>query len=374
MNSQYTECKKCVLNTNDALDITFDENGICNYCHSYDLAVKKLGSYETRKKWLSDKVAEMKYQNKIKTYDCILGVSGGVDSTYLAYWCKQNNLRPLIVHFDNGWNSELAVKNIENICSILGFQLHTYVINWEEFKELQLAYLKAGVIDIEVLTDHAIYTTLVKISKKYNIKYILSGYNLATEAIMPKGWVYDKLDWENIKDIYKKHGSNTSIRTFPHISFWEKLYNYWFLKIEIVQVLNYINYIKTDAKELITKELNWNDYSGKHYESIFTKFYQSYILPVKFGVDKRKAHFSTLICSGQMTKEEALKNLSLPLYDTKTIKEEKEYVLKKLGMNEKYFDELMTLKPKDHSEFKTEKNLWNKYFKLISILKCRKSP
>lgn len=367
-----TTCTNCILSVNDTKFITFDSQGVCNYCNYYYTSIKKLGSSEDRKAWITNKIIEIKKKNKNRNFDCILGVSGGVDSTYLAYWCKENNLRPLIVHFDNGWNSELASKNIENICNILNFKLNTFVINWQEFKELQTAYIKAGVIDIEVLTDHAIYATLLMIAKKHHIKYILSGFNLSTEAIMPKDWVYNKLDWSNIKDIYGKFGNGTALKTYPHVTFYQKLYNYWFLKTESIQVLNYINYIKKDAKQVIARELNWVDYGGKHYESVFTKFYQSYMLPVKFKVDKRKAHLATLICSGQISKEEAIKELESPPFDTALIEDEKAYVLKKLGIPTADFDRIMKETPRLHTDFKTENELWEKYFKLISFFKFRR--
>ncbi len=187
---------------------------------------------------------------------------------------------------------------------------------------------------------------------------------------MPKDCVYDKNDWRNIKDIYSKFGSGYPIKTFPHTTFLEKLYNYWSLKLENLEILNYIDYNKEQAKQIIKKELNWIDYGGKHYESVFTKFYQSYILPTKFNVDKRKAHLATLICSKQITKVQALEELKLPVYDQKEIIAEKEYVLKKLGLTEREFDLLIKEKPRSHNDFKNEKELWNMYFKFISIGYC----
>ncbi|MBS1652566.1 MAG: N-acetyl sugar amidotransferase [Bacteroidetes bacterium] len=364
-------CPRCILNSEIVKHIEFDEkSGLCNFCINYDNLVEKIGDEKQRSKWIADKIAEIKHYGKGKKFDCILGVSGGVDSTYLAYWCKKNELRPLIVHFDNGWNSELAVQNIQNICSKLDFDLQTIVINWDEFKELQLAYLRSGVIDMEVLTDHAIAATITQIASKHKIKYLLSGFNIATEAIMPSEWVYDKLDWENIKDIYDKYGNDKPLKTFPHLTFKNKILNYWFFKTELIQVLNYINYNKADAKKIITSELNWRDYGGKHYESIFTKFYQAYILPQKFKVDKRYAHLSNLICSKQITKEEAVKELELPLYNSQNdLQSEKRYVLKKLTMTEEEFDAIMKRSPQSHHNFKTEKEKWNRYFKIIKLLK-----
>ena len=366
-----SQCKNCLLSTENTKIITFDANGICNYCGYYDKVNSKLGDVSNREKWLSSKLHEIKESGKNKEFDCILGVSGGVDSTYLAYWAKQNGLKPLIAHFDNGWNSELATQNIQNICEKLNFQLFTIVIDWEEFKELQLAYLRSGVIDIEVLTDHAIMATIYKIAKKYGIKHTINGFNYATEAIMPKGWVFDKGDWENIKDIYRQYGQGKPLKSFPHVSFYKKLYYHWFLKLESIQILNYIPYNKTEAKKLITEQLNWRDYGGKHYESVFTKFYQAYILPQKFKVDKRLAHLSNLICSHQITKEDAYKELQLPLYSKEDLEIEKLYVLKKLGLTTEEFDALMSGPIRQHKDFKTEEKLWKNYFKLVNLLKFR---
>jgi N-acetyl sugar amidotransferase len=371
MSKEIVNCKICLLNSGDTNVFSLDKYDVCNYCNYYASANAKLGNVEDKKKYIDNKVAQMKLAGKGKSYDCILGVSGGTDSSYMAYWAKEQGLRPLVAHFDNGWNSELAAKNIENICKKLGFELQTIVINWPEFKALQLSYLKAGVIDIEALTDHAIYATITRIARDHKIKYTLSGFNYATEAIMPKGWVFDKGDWENIKDIYAKHGSGLSIKTFPHVSFWKKLYYHWFLKLETIQVLNYIPYSKQMAKEIITRELDWKDYGGKHFESVFTKFYQIYILPKKFGVDKRKAHLSNLICSGQLTKEQALQELNLPLYNDNDMAADKEYVLKKLGLSESEFDLYLQEKPRLHTEFKTEKRMWERYFKFVNILKFK---
>ncbi|MBI2722892.1 MAG: N-acetyl sugar amidotransferase [Bacteroidetes bacterium] len=369
--TEYQECTRCLLTTLDTSVITFDIAGLCSYCNYYESVTSNLGTVAERTKWITAKIAEIKKEGHGKEFDCILGVSGGVDSTFLSYWAKENGLRPLVVHFDNGWNSELATANIRNICEKLGLALNTHVINWEEFKELQLAYLRAGVIDMEALTDHAIMATIYEIAAKHKIRFTLNGFNFATEAIMPKSWVFDKSDWENIRDIYKKFGKGKKINTFPHLTFKQKLIYYWFLKLESIQVLNYIEYNKEEAKKLISEKLSWRDYGGKHYESVFTKFYQAYILPVRFGVDKRKAHLSNLICSKQISKKEALNELQKPLYNEQEFRVEKEYVLKKWELKEEEFDKIMKLPKRTHDEFKTEKKLWGKYFNLLNILKLR---
>lgn len=366
-------CTKCILSTSDDPKIKFDQNGICNYCHYYEEQVNRLGSASSKDVYLNSKVTAIKKSGGNNKYNCILGLSGGVDSSYLAFWAKENDLKPLVIHFDNGWNSELAVDNIRKICVKLDFDLNTYVINWEEFKELQLAYLRAGVIDIEVLTDHAIMATIAKFAKKYKIAYTLNGFNLATEAVMPQGWVYDKTDWLNIKDIYSKFGSKYRLDSFPHISFISKLLNHWFFKLENLQVLNYLKYDKEEAKVMIRETFAWRDYGGKHYESVFTKFYQAYILPTKFGVDKRRAHLSNLICSGQITRANALKALEVALYEPQILAEEKAYVLKKLGMTETEFDSLMKEPPRKHQDFRTEKKLWACYFRFLNLLKLKRN-
>lgn len=362
----YQQCTKTVMDNIADPNITFDEQGVCNYYYDYFEKEKKyvIKGKEGQAEF-KQKIDKIKLDGKNKPYDCILGLSGGVDSSYIAYLAKQNGLRPLVVHFDNGWNSELAVKNIENIVSILGFDLFTYVINWEEFRDLQLAYLKASVIDIEVITDHAIVATLYQLAAKHKINYFLSGYNIVTEAILPESWVFKKQDAENIIDIHKKYGT-IPLKTFPLLTMAKKRYYSMLMKVESVTLLNYINYNKKEVKETLMKELNWKDYGGKHYESVWTRFYQGYILPEKFKVDKRKAHLSTLICSGQLTKEEAIEELKQPIYDPNQLEEDKDFVLKKLGLNEKQFNDLMTLPPQSHLMFKTESN---SYFEKYPILK-----
>lgn len=346
--------------------ITFDNDGVCNYYYEYFEKEKKhVKKGEEGINFFNKKIAEIKNAGKNKKYDCILGISGGVDSSYLAYLAKKENLRPLIIHFDNGWNSELAVKNIENIVSKLGFDLYTYVINWEEFKDIQLAYLKASVIDIEAITDHAITATLYKLAAKHKINYFLSGFNIVTEAILPKAWVFNKLDAVNIKSIHKKFGT-LPLKTFPFLTAIDKRYYSVALKIESVPLLNYVNYNKEEVKQLIQKELDWKDYGGKHYESVWTRFYQGYILPNKFKVDKRKAHLSTLICSGQITKELALKELELPIYDAEQLNIDTDFVLKKLDLSEDEFKALMDLPPVPHTNFDTEAY---SYFDKYPILK-----
>ncbi|HVU98934.1 MAG TPA: N-acetyl sugar amidotransferase [Puia sp.] len=361
MERPYQQCALTVMDTIADPDITFDENGISNYYHAFKKAEREFvftGAEGDRR--LKDLVDKIKAEGRNKPYDCIMGLSGGVDSTYVAYQAKQLGLRPLAVHFDNSWNSELAVKNIENIVSRLGLDLYTLVVDWEEFRDIQLSYMKASVVDIEVVSDHGIFTTLYKLAKKYKIKYVLSGNNVATEYIMPRSWLFNKMDHVNLRAIHKRFGT-VPLKTYPVYDTALKKYCHDILQIRTVTMLDYMPYNKKAVKELIAKELDWRDYGGKHYESLFTKFYQAYILPEKFHIDKRKAHLSTLICSGQMTKEEALKELAQPLYTPEALKLDYEYVLKKLGLSTSAFEAIMKLPPKKHTDYPIERGVFDRF-------------
>lgn len=364
-------CTRCVLDTS-VEDIHFDAQGVCNYCHEYDklAAQTVLRPKEVIKKELEELLASIKKQGEKQEYDCIIGLSGGVDSSYLCLLAKQFGLRPLVVHFDNGWNSELAVKNIENIVTRLDYPLHTYVVDWEEFKDLQLAYLKASVVDTEVPTDHLISASLFRIARQKKIKTILSGTNIVTEGIVPKGWNFpDKTDLVNLTTIHNTYGTR-KLRNFPKFGLYQRYLNTYFYNIQSVPILNHVNYIKTEVKSTIQQELGWRDYGGKHYESIFTRFYQGYILLEKFGIDKRKMHLATLICSGQITREQALEELKLPAYNHQQFLEDKEYVLKKLDLSEAEFEAIMKQKPVPHSAFGSQwdKKHFRKYYYFTLLL------
>lgn len=367
---KYQQCTRCVMDTIGDNDIYFNDEGICNYCTGYaELERKTVLKGEEGLKAFRASIDRMKKDGAGRKYDCILGISGGVDSTYLAYLCKRENLRPLLVHFDNGWNSELAVKNIENILKHTGFDLYTYVMDWEEFKDLQRSYLLASVIDIEVPTDQLIFGALNSIAHKYHIKYILSGLNTATEAIMPPSWNYSKkYDSRNLRSIHRAF-SKKKLRKLPLMGFWNSLFNQVFWKVQTVTLLNYVDYNKKEVKDIIHKELGWTDYGGKHFESVFTRFYQGYILPVKFNVDKRKAHLSNLICSGQLTRKEALEEMRKPTYDTELQKQDKVYVAKKLNFTQEEFEMILRARPISHNAFESDDKLWNIYFGVIRALK-----
>ena len=352
----YQICTYCIMDTSD-LEIRFDAEGVCNHCTSYREKLRgQVLSQTDKQNRLDETIAEIKKAGKGKEYDCISGVSGGVDSSYLTYMLKQYGLRVLVVHLDNGWDSELAVKNIEQIVTRLGFDLFTRVLDWDEFRQLQLAYLRSSVLDLEALSDHAIFATLMEQANKNGIRYIINGSNMATEGILPLSWRYDQklTDSTNIKAIFKKFGTG-KLKNFPLLSLERFAYLTKVKKIQVVNLLDYMDYHKEEAKQVITTQLGWRDYGGKHHESIITRFYQAYILPRKFGIDKRRAHLSTLIASGQMSRTEALEKMEEPIMDPQLLKQDLEYVPKKLGLSQAEFEEIMNLPPKMHSDYPTNK-------------------
>lgn len=362
---KYRHCTKTVMDNIADPDIRFDQHGVCNYYHEYQHAAKKgVLTGEAGKKKLDELIARIKNDGKGKRYDCLIGLSGGVDSTYVAYLAKLHGLRPLAVHLDNGWDSELAVKNVENIITRCGFDLYSLVVDWEEFRDIQLAYLRASVVDIEVVSDHAIFSSMYKLAKQHKTGYIVSGTNIVTEYIMPPSWLYDKYDFANLKDIHTRYGKR-KLKTYPSLDFKKYIYYSAVLRLNPVSILNYVPYNKKEVKEIIAKELDWRDYGGKHYESQFTKFYQAYILPEKFHIDKRKAHLSTLICSGQISKGEAVEELKKPLYDPVQLRADKEYVLKKFGLSAQEFEKIMQLPVQHHSDFKSDRKLKAMYMNML---------
>lgn len=358
---EYQQCSVGVIDTVDDPWITFDEYGRSNYYHEYVAAQKlKVGSAEERDARLSRLLENIRANGKGRRYDCVIGVSGGVDSTYVALLAKQLDLRPLAVHLDNGWNSELAVQNIANTVGRLGIDLHTKVLNWEQFRELQLAYLRASVIDIEVITDHAIFTTLRQVAGERGIRYILSGTNCVTEQTLPAHWIHSKSDHVNIIDIHRKHGRG-SLDGFPLMTWKIKKWYATVPGLRYESILNLVEYKKDEVRRRIVSEVGWRDYGGKHHESVFTRFYQCYILPTKFGVDKRKAHLSDLIYSGQMSKAEACDLLAKPMYDPQLLRIDKEFVLKKLRISEDEFAGIMRQPVRQHSGYETERPFLEKH-------------
>lgn len=373
MERPYQICTKTVMDTVGDPDITFDENGICNYYYEFTSKLKiRVPPTEEAPKQLEAIAEKIKQSGKGKQYDCIIGVSGGVDSTYTAWLVKQLGLRPLAVHLDNGWDSELAVKNIERILDKLDIDLYTEVLDWEMFKDLQLSFLKASTPDGEIPTDHAILAILYRIAAKYGIKYIVSGMNFRNEGMLPPSWARGYLDWKYIKAVQKQFGKQ-SLKSFPHLPIPEFLYHNLVRGIRSVSFINYIDFNKDEAMKLIQDELGWIYYGGKHYESIYTRFYQAYILPNKFKIDKRKAHLSCLVMStGEVTRQEALEALKKPTADPKMIAEDREYVIKKLGITEEEFEEIMTRAPKTILDYPNIHSLEMRFRRLLNKMRSMK--
>lgn len=352
----YQRCTRCVMDTSDSA-IEFDAHGVCNHCRGYDAAARRfVRTGEEAERELAAIVARMKAEGRGKAYDCIIGVSGGVDSTYVAHLVTRLGLRPLAVHVDNGWDSELAVKNIERVLNVLGIDLYTHVLDWEEFRDLQIAFLKASVPDGEVPTDHAILAVLYRVASEQGVRHLISGANTVTEGILPSSWTYGIGDWRYIRAIHREFGSRP-LHDFPHVSLGRMVYYSSVRRIRSTRVLNYVPYVRAEVMRVLQEELGWRYYGGKHYESVYTRFFQGYVLPRKFGIDKRIAHLSALVCSGQLTREAALAELETNPYDEAQQAADREYVLKKLGLSEAQFEEIMRLPVRSSAEFPTTRKL-----------------
>ncbi len=373
MNNKYQICTKTVMDTIGDPDIVFDKDGVCNYYYEFKEKLKiRVPPLETGKIELEKMVAKIKKNGVNKKYDCIIGISGGVDSTYTAYLVKKLGLRPLAVHLDNGWNSELAVKNIENILNKLEIDLFTEVLDWEMFKDLQLSFLKASTPDGEIPTDHAILAILYKVADQFGLKYIISGMNFRNEGMLPPSWGRGYLDWLYIKSVHKIFGTK-SLDGFPHFGIFKFLYYNLFRKIRSISFINYIDFRKSEAMEIIQKELDWKNYGGKHYESIYTRFYQSYILPEKFKIDKRKAHLTCLlISSNELSREQALEILKQPTADPQIIEQDKEYLLKKFELSKAEFENIMNSPVKSILDYPNMHKLEMKFRRLLNNLRGKK--
>lgn len=365
----HQECRRCVMDTSDPL-ITFNDEGVCSHCQKYDAYASSVGTIQNRKEILDQLSARLKTRGRGKDYDCVMGLSGGVDSSYLAWFAVKNlNLRPLVVHVDAGWNSELAVNNIQNVVQRLNLDMHTLVIDWPEIQDLQRAYFMSGIANLDVPQDHAFMSSLFSEARKYGIKDILSGGNMQTESILPSSWGYDPSDSVSIKAIHRNFGIR-KLRNFPTTSALRRhLYYSMILGMKVHRPLNLISYNKASAKKLLKEELGWRDYGGKHYESVFTKFFQAHYLPAKFGYDKRRAHLSSLIVSGQLTREEAQRELEKPLYDSQELEEDKLFWIKKIGISEAEYERIMAEKPSHYTDFDNDEGFRKRLRVLAEIFR-----
>ncbi|MBA3662143.1 MAG: N-acetyl sugar amidotransferase [Gammaproteobacteria bacterium] len=370
----YKVCTSCVMDTTDPL-ISFDDQGICHYCN--ELAVKynagKNLSVSQIENDLKNAATLIKKRQGGGKFDCVLGLSGGVDSSYVAHLVVEKmGLSPLIVHFDNGWNSAISEQNIKNIVKCLRLDITTCKLNWDEFKDLQKAFLSASVMDIEMITDNIIYGAAVQIAKQHKIKCIVSGVNFATESGLPSAWRWEKIDAKNIRAIHRRFGKR-SISSLPLYGCWQLLFDRFFNGIYHFYPLNLIRYNKTEAMLFLKKRFDWNYYGGKHYESIFTKFYQAYILPTKFGIDKRRAHLSSLLRNQEITREAALAECDKPAYDLLTLEQDKDYIANKLGFSRDEFQAIMDLPPKHHHHYPSEVRFITNLTKLSRFMKIKQN-
>jgi len=354
-------------------DIVFDNDGVCNICTQFLKRIEQeLHYHDAGQVLLQALISKIKKTGSCNEYDCLIGVSGGVDSTYVAYLLKRKfNLRPLAVHLDNGWNSELAVANIEQTIKKLDIDLFTYVLDWEEFKNLQTSFLKSSISNAEIPTDHAIWAVLIRMAAGRGIKYIISGSNIATECLMPESWLYGSKDSRIIKDIHRKYGT-VKLNTFPSLNTFD-FCNYLMIKgIKWVPILNYVPYNKKQAKHVLCRELGWRDYGGKHYESVYTRFFHAYYLPKKFNIDLRRAYISALVVSGQISRDEALSEIEEPPYPSKLMEEEdKAFVMKKLCLSREEFNQIMNSPPKRYTDYANVDKLWKRFRVIVNFARDR---
>lgn len=351
-------------------DITFDDAGRCSYCTGFDKQIRPYWKPDAKgARELASIVARIKHEGQGKQYDCIIGISGGVDSSYLAAKVVEWGLRPLAVHVDAGWNSELAVKNIDQIVTKLGIDLVTHVVDWENMKELHLAFLRSQVANQDIPQDHAYFAALYHYATQAKIRYVISGTNFATESILPQAWGYDAMDATHVKAIHKRFGTR-KLDQFPIISFFDYFIRYpKLLGMQVVDPLNYMLYDKAAAIDYLEREFGWRYYGGKHYESRWTRFFQGHYLPKKFGYDKRKAHLASLVVAGQMTREQALAELEKPLYTDNELAEDKAFVAKKLGLSVGELEAFIDAPPRHYSEYPTHERTFRRVFTAFHIYK-----
>lgn len=366
----YQICTNCVMDTTDSA-ITFDVDGVCDHCNNfYKKILPHWQTDETGANKLQAIAETIKQEGVGKDFDCIIGMSGGIDSSYLTYIAKAKfGLRPLVFHVDAGWNSQEAVNNIEKLVDKLGLDLYTEVIDWAEMRDLQLAYFKSGVPHIDTPQDHAFFATMYKFAEQYKVKYILTGSNLSTECIRnPIEWMYYQSDSIQLRDIHRQFGTRPLVN-FPITTILRhKVYLRYLKGIRVVTPLNYIPYVKEEAIRLLIDKFGWQPYPQKHFESRFTKFYEGYWLPKKFGYDTRKVQFSSLILTNQMTRQEALAQLSSPPFDEGTVRQEFEYVAKKLGISEDELQGYLDAPNKSYKDYKSQESIYLVGAKVMKFL------
>ena len=362
------------MDTSDS-NITFDVSGSCDYCRNYYRNIlPNWHPNDIGRKMIAPVIERIRKEGMKRDHDCVIGVSGGVDSSYVTYLAKHTfGLRPLVFHVDAGWNSQEAVNNIERLIDGLGLDLHTEVVDWEEMKDLQLAFLKAQVPHQDTPQDHVFFASLYNFAAKNGFKYIITGANHSTECVRePLEWHYHASDLRQLKDIHRRFGQRP-LKSFPTADILKYKLYYRFIKgVRVVKPLNYVPYFKETAMQELIDRFGWQKYAHKHYESRFTRFYEGYWLPKKFGYDKRRAHFSSLILTKQMSREEALRIISQPAYDHQIMAQDFEYVATKLGLTVPELQEIMDGENKTYKDYKSRMPLINLATRLLRFFRIQK--
>jgi N-acetyl sugar amidotransferase len=366
---KYQICTNCVMDTTDS-KIKFDQNGVCDHCQTYYTQILPNWHTDARgRRELDQLVDKIKLTGAGKDFDCIIGMSGGIDSSYLTYIAKEVlGLRPLVFHVDAGWNSQEAVNNIERLIDKLELDLYTEVIDWDEMRDLQLAFFKSSVPHIDTPQDHAFFATMYKFAEQHNVKYILTGANLSTECIRnPVEWMYYQSDSIQLRDIHRRFGSRP-LANFPTTSILRhKIYLPYIKGIQVVRPLNHVPYHKEEAVKLLTERFGWQPYPQKHFESRFTRFYEGYWLPTKFGYDTRRVQYSSLIVTGQMTRDEALAKLQTAPLDDPTVAQEFEYVATKLGISMDELQGYLDAPNRTHKDYRSQESFYAVGAKLMKV-------
>ena len=375
MKREYQICKKCIMDTSDP-HIHFDEQGVCDYCNNFENTIKPSWHTDDKgKAQLQQLAAKIKNEGEGKDFDCIIGLSGGLDSSYAAHIAvNKMGLKPLLYHVDAGWNTDQAVGNIEKLVDGLGLDLYTDVINWQEMKDLQLSFLKSGIPDQDLPQDAAFFSSLYKFARKNRIRYVITGANYSTECCRePEEWGgYPGIDKTLILNIHKKFG-NKALKSFPLVDILiYKIVYQRLLGMQIVKPLNMVPFIKKDAEKELNELYGWLPFQHKHHESRFTRFYEDYWMPRKFDFHKRRAHFSSLIMTGQMTRDGALERISKPEMDEHFLKQEFEYVANKLGVSVKELQDIFDSENKTYRDYKNKRFLIGLGARAMTILGLEK--
>jgi N-acetyl sugar amidotransferase len=353
-------CSRCVMDTS-ATEIAFDERGVCSFCHDFDRRIepelRRVLTPEgaTRFRIAIDTIRQV---GRGRKHDSLLGLSGGTDSSYLAHVAVQNGLKPLAVHVDMGWNTPLSEANVKAVADALKLDLEVVKVDWEPMREIQLAFYRAGLKNCEIPQDHVYLAVLYRVAQKHGLRYYLSGGNSATESVLPRSWGYNAADVRHLRAVHKRFGHGT-LRGLPTLPFWRRyVYYRYILPVREVRLLNLVPYNQREAKELLEREVGWRNYGAKHYESVLTRFYQGHYLPTRFGIDKRKAHLSSLVLSGQLTRAEALAELAQPAYSEGQLSEDTASIAKTLAISVDEWKALVNSPIHQHDEFPSERWLF----------------